>query len=124
MKMKLTILLFFFSIGNSFSQDSINLVEGPEDDLKYSKVLLNRNFDFTLNRGKSKGAFNISFFNSTEKPLTIKIYDVIGNLILKEEISSLGKFEKNYDLSFYKSGLFLVEIGNSKYNLTKSIFTI
>ncbi|MEM7549966.1 MAG: hypothetical protein AAF363_09835 [Bacteroidota bacterium] len=119
------LVMFFLTVSSQLiAQDSSLLIQQPEDDLNYSKVLLNNNFDFTLKNTGKKGSFDVKFYNSTEKPVMIKVYDVIGNLIIEEEIGKLGNIEKRYDFSEYKSSLFLVEIGNSKYNLTKSIFAI
>ncbi len=54
--------------------------------------------------------------------IKIKIYDFLGNLILEDYISPTDGMQKTYDLSQTSSEIFVVEIGNSKYNKTKSIY--
>ncbi|CAN5162922.1 hypothetical protein BH23BAC1_BH23BAC1_42510 [soil metagenome] len=76
------------------------------------------NFDL---KAISKRKFSISFLNKNPSDVKVKIYDVIGNLIVEDKISSKGYFYKEYDLSFYNTDLFIIEVGNSKYNKTKSL---
>ncbi|MEX0884410.1 MAG: hypothetical protein WDZ72_13145 [Cyclobacteriaceae bacterium] len=52
----------------------------------------------------------------------IKVFDILGNLILQDKIKPEDGLQKNFDFSHTKSKLFVVEIGNSKYNKTKSIY--
>ncbi len=86
------------------------------------KILVNPDFDFKL-KSTQKGKFILSFYKSQSKAVTIKIYDLTGNLILQESVSDEGSFSKEYDLSYYKPKFFVVEVGSSQYNKTKSIIT-
>ncbi|MBK6266660.1 hypothetical protein JKA74_16560 [Marivirga sp. S37H4] len=86
------------------------------------KILVNPDFDFKL-KSTSKGKFILSFFKKQNKAITIKIYDITGNLVLQETVSEDGSFSKEYDLSYYKPKFFVVEVGSSQYNKTKSIIT-
>ncbi len=81
---------------------------------------VNQNLSFDL-KSISKRKFSISFLNKNQADVKVKIYDVIGNLIIEDKISSKGYFYKEYDLSFYNTDLFIIEVGNSKYNKTKSL---
>ena len=92
----------------------------PEKSIKYSKSILNQGFDFDL-QPVAKGKFRVSFLNESDKRMDIRVYDIIGNLILEETVRSNGTVSRVYDLSYYKSQFFVVEIGNAKYNKTKSI---
>lgn len=94
-----------------------------ESKLKYSRSVLNTDFDFSLT-STAKGKFSLSFFNNTNDVVAIKIYDLIGNLIFTEQVSAQGNFVKEYDLSFYETDFFVVEVGSAKYNKTKSIAAI
>ncbi len=84
------------------------------------KILVNPDFDFKL-KSTQKGKFILSFYKSQSKAVTIKIYDLTGNLVLQESVSEDGSFSKEYDLSYYKPNFFVVEVGSSQYNKTKSI---
>ncbi|WP_246581286.1 hypothetical protein [Echinicola shivajiensis] len=53
---------------------------------------------------------------------TVKVFDIIGNLILEDALMPEDGLQKTYDFSYVSSQLFVVEVGNSKYNKTKSIY--
>jgi hypothetical protein len=91
--------------------------------INYPKqILVNPDFDFKI-KSTQKGKFIVSFYKSQSKPITIKIYDITGNLVLQESVLDDGSFSKEYDLSYYKPKFFVVEVGSSQYNKTKSVFT-
>lgn len=123
----LVILIFLclsISISNAqeSSQDSVE-VESIEKDGRVSypkKLLVNPEFDFKLKKTET-GKFSISFYKENDKSTTIKIYDLIGNLIKQETVSKSGLFTKEYDLNYYNPKFFIVEAGSSQYNKTKSI---
>lgn len=123
----LIFLLFipFTLLSESYAQnkqDSVKVDQVYGDgDVNYSKrILLNGEFDFKLNRTQP-GKFIISFYKNENKPVVIKIYDITGNLIKQETVVENGAFSKEYNLSYYKPSFFVVEVGSSKYNKTKSI---
>lgn len=80
-------------------------------------------FDFQLS-ATAKGEFTISFDNKTQKKLDVKVYDIIGNLIMEEKTSAQGKFVRAYDLSYYKSHFFLVEVSNNKHQKLKRVIAV
>jgi hypothetical protein len=127
MKRILLILsLFCFTLAWSYAQESSRdsvEVKGVEREGRVNypkKLLVNPEFDFKLKKTET-GKFSISFYKENEKPTTIKIYDLIGNLIKQETVSKSGLFTKEYDLSYYNPKFFVVEAGSSEYNKTKSI---
>lgn len=91
-----------------------------ETNLKYSKNLLNENFDFELNP-VAQGKFTINMLHDTKAMVSIKVYDIIGNLLYEENVKIRGSFQKEFDLSFLKNKFFIVEVGNKDFNKTKSI---
>jgi len=91
-----------------------------ETKLKYSKVPLNENFDFEL-EAVDRGKFKLNILQDPESPIVIKVYDIIGNLLHEETVRVEGSFVKEYDLSFLKNQLFIVEVGNENFNKTKSV---
>lgn len=92
----------------------------PEKPFNYSNNTLSNNVSFDL-KPIAKRKFSVSFLNKNNAQIAVKIYDVIGNLIIEENVSGKGYFYKEYDLSFYNTDLFIIEVGNSKYNKTKSL---
>ena len=99
--------------------------------VKYSKdglsirslELVNHNFDFSLT-STSVGKFNLSFYNNTKSDwIEIKVYDLIGNIVVEDIVWTEGFFTKSYDLSFLTGKFFVVAVGNAKYNRTKKILT-
>lgn len=129
-KLILFIFLFFLMCGHiGYAQKrkpektaKTTQVQG-DGELKYpKKLLVNPDFDFKL-KSTQKGKFILSFYKNQDKALTVKIYDITGNLVLQETVSDNGSFSKEYDLSYYKPKFFIVEVGSSEYNKTKSIIT-
>jgi len=103
--------------------DTSILKESPKIDethLRYSKSVLNRDFDFEL-KAVSQGKFKLNILQDTKAMVSIKVYDVIGNLLYVENVKIRGSFAKEFDLSELKTRFFIVEIGNESFNKTKSI---
>jgi hypothetical protein len=115
-------LSFSLSYAQEGSRDSVE-VDGMEKEGRVNypkKLLVNPEFDFKLKKTET-GKFTISFYKKSGKSVTIKIYDLIGNLIKQETVSKSGLFNKEYDLSYYNPKFFIVEAGSSEYNKTKSV---
>ena len=122
----LVLSLFCTTLSYSYAQertkDSVK-IESADDDGRVNypkKLLVNPEFDFKLKKTEA-GRFTISFYKENDRSLTIKIYDLIGNLIKQETVSKSGLFSKEYDLSYYNPKFFIIEAGSSEYNKTKSI---
>jgi hypothetical protein len=122
----LFLILFSFTCSYTYAQESSEdsvEVESVERDggVRYpKKLLVNPEFDFKLKKTDT-GKFTISFYKENDRSTTIKIYDLIGNLIKQETVSKSGLFTKEYDLSYYNPKFFIVEAGSSEYNKTKSV---
>lgn len=91
-----------------------------ETNLKYSKTPLNQDFDFELNP-LEQGKFSLNVLHDTKAMVSIKVYDIIGNVLYEENVRIRGSFKKEFDLSTLKTKFFIVEIGNKDFNKTKSI---
>lgn len=113
-------------------QDSVKTVT-PKARLKgIEKLIVNEHpehfkynatipaFDFKVTR-LTKGVFSINFTNESQRKVDIKIYDIIGNLILSEEIADQGPVSKEYNLSQLKMDYFIIEVGNARYNAAKKV---
>ena len=127
-------VLFLFVLGNDalsqvreIEQISIDttrskLPGSPERTLKFSLSLLNKDFQPSLNTVDIR-KFNVQFPNNGKKEVTIKVYDIIGNLILVDRSIILSNYEKTFDMSKFDSNVFIVEINNGESTRTRSIYT-
>jgi len=77
--------------------------------------------DFNLKTTGNK-KFKIVLDKRITANTKVRIYDILGNLIKEDRIVPEDGVEKNFDFSSINSNLFVVEVGNSKYNKTKSIY--
>lgn len=97
-----------------------NTTKVNETKLKYSKNPLNQEFDFELS-SLDQGKFSLNVLHDTKAMVSIKVYDIIGNLLYEENVRIRGSFKKEFDLSTLKTKFFIVEVGNKEFNKTKSI---
>ncbi|MCC5919775.1 MAG: hypothetical protein LAT68_00145 [Cyclobacteriaceae bacterium] len=102
-------------------RDTLDPRRGKEEKLKYSKDILDKDFDFELKRIKDNKKFELSFRNSEERQMRVKIYDILGNLLHEEELFVRGSYSKEFDVSKFSADVFVIEVGGAKYNKTKSI---
>ncbi len=54
----------------------------------------------------------------------IKVFDTLGNLLHEDRMDPQDGKKKTFDFSHIQSQLFVVEVGNAKYNITKSIYAV
>jgi len=66
--------------------------------------------------------FLLSIYKKQASDIIIKIYDVLGNLVHQEKVSKKGKFRKEYDLSAYKTELYVIEVSDSNTTKAKRLF--
>ena len=131
----LVFLVFYFFAGQSHAQNIARYQTLPifpdtsilnsntkldETHLRYSKSVLNRDFDFEL-QAVAQGKFKLNILQNTKAMVSIKVYDVIGNLLHEESVRIRGSFAKEFDLSQLKTRFFFFVIGNKDFNKTKSI---
>lgn len=66
--------------------------------------------------------FLLSFYKKQANVIFIKIYDVLGNLVHQEKVSKRGRFKKEYDLSAYRTELYVIEVSDSNSTKAKKVF--
>jgi hypothetical protein len=94
----------------------------PADEDKRNPVIADADsIDFSVEVVQPHKFF-LSFTKKREETFFIKIYDVIGNLIHHEVVSQKGKFRKQYDLSKYKTDLYVIEVSSGKRAKIKRLF--
>ena len=65
--------------------------------------------------------FKVKFINHPSEYLDIKIYDLIGNLIMKESIKQSRDSELEYQFEEIRSKIFVIKVKSGDENLTKKI---
>ncbi len=133
MKRRLLFLIVLMTISIGSSQNAIEEIQGLGDqlDLEYKMVLLDDNSttvskivtqynliqdeDFVISPNPSKDKLNIKF-QSVNEDLNLEVFDVLGKLIYRGEITQL---ESSVNVSNWKSGVYLVRISNNKITHTK-----
>lgn len=92
-----------------------------ETELRFPRELHAAEVNFNLQpTGNRK--FKIILDEKSKELTNVKVFDILGNLILEDKIGPSDGLQKNYDFSSINSQLFVVEVGNAKYNKTKSIY--
>ncbi len=94
-----------------------------EKGLYYPNEMLTTEVDFKL-KSQGKRKFSLEFNNTQSRPIVIRIYDIIGNLIHEETVLKKGEFKKTYEMDKEKTELFVVKVSNGKIDKAKSIFAI
>lgn len=110
-----------FLIGSMLSSQAQNISKKVDTGLSFPNHLTSSSVDFKL-KSTGEKKFNIILDESPLNTIKIKIYDIVGNLIIEDTIKPGNGSKKSFDFSGIKSKLFIVEVGNSKYNMTKSIY--
>jgi len=92
-----------------------------ETEVFFPSNLNSSTVDFNLKSTGNK-KFKVILDKKGQGNTKVKIYDILGNLIKEDKITPEEGLEKSFDFSQINSQLFVVEVGNSKYNKTKSIY--
>lgn len=123
---KLFLLLFMFIslnflLGSMFLSHAQHLVRNREAEVSFPNYLHSSNIEFKL-KALGEKRFKVVLEKRAVNPIKVKIYDILGNLIVEGKIGPEDDRERSFDFSHINSQLFVVEVGNSKYNKTKSIY--
>lgn len=119
--------LFFILMGHCLSMifmgDAVAQTVSPKSDrgTTFPAYLDLPTIDFNLqSTGEKK--FKVVLEKKAKGSTRVKIYDILGNLVKEDKIEPEDGKEKSFDFSDVNSQLFVVEVGNSKFNKTKSIY--
>jgi lipopolysaccharide export LptBFGC system permease protein LptF len=117
--------LFFagltFALGSMLESHAQNISQKVDTGVIFPKNLSSSSVDFKL-KSTGEKIFKVILNKNSLNNIKIKIYDIVGNLIIEDNIKPGDGNEKNFDFSQVDSQIFVVEVGNSKYNKTKSIY--
>lgn len=121
---KLTITVFLFLVlfySGKFSVEAQNVSRSFETEISFPKDLNTPTVNFDLQSLGNK-KFKLVLDKPNNQLTNVKIFDILGNLILQDKLKPDGGLQKNYDFTHLSSKIFVVEVGNAKYNKTKSIY--
>ena len=109
---------------NDTTQNTIapKLHGNPERTIKFAYDLLSKDFQLSLNTTDLR-KFDVQFPNNGKKEVTVKVYDIIGNLILVDRTIILSNYKKTFDMTRFNSNVFIVEVNNGGTVKTRSIYT-
>lgn len=119
----LTLGLTFFIFSNTNAQDKNNA-------LKYSRTIENKlNYNNSLNSNKldykllpiSEGKFKLVFVNLPSDYIDIKVYDIIGNLILTKETKYSLNTEIEFNFNEKNNKIYVVKVESGEQKLIKKI---
>lgn len=117
----LIVIAFLLILGSGFPSYSQIFRSKQEKTVSFPKELPAPEVNFEL-KSTGQKKFEVKLEKRPVSNTKIKIYDFLGNLILEDYILPSDGQQKSYDMSQTGSEIFVVEIGNSKYNKTKSIY--
>lgn len=108
------------AVETSEEKTALNFARPEESTLNYNSKLVAKPLDYELS-AVGDNSFKVKFINQPSDYLDIKIYDVIGNLILKESVKQAKDSELEYQFDEIKSKIFVIKVKSGKENLTKKI---
>ncbi|MEP2026534.1 MAG: hypothetical protein ABJH98_14185 [Reichenbachiella sp.] len=108
------------AVNSNEEKTALNFARPEESTLNYNSKLVAKPLDYELS-AVGDHSFKVKFINQPSDYLDIKIYDVIGNLILKESVKQAKDSELEYQFDEIKSKIFVIKVKSGKENLTKKI---
>ncbi|AKP52742.1 T9SS type A sorting domain-containing protein [Cyclobacterium amurskyense] len=121
---RLTIIVLLFlvlSFPGKFSAVAQSVSRSFETKISFPKELNTPTINFNLQSIGNK-KFKLVLDKPNAQLTNVKIFDILGNLILQDQLLPDDGLQKNYDFTHLNSRIFVVEVGNAKYNKTKSIY--
>ncbi len=98
-----------------------NMPRRLETEISFPRDLHTPEIKFNL-RSTGNKKFILILDEKSNQLTNVKVFDILGNLILEDKLRPEDGIHKSYDFSSINSQLFVVEVGNAKYNKTKSIY--
>lgn len=116
------IVVFFITLqlrAQSIS-DTVAEISSVESKLRYQHSLITPELDYDL-EAISNGRFKLTFVNRPSEYVRIKIYDIIGNLILEEDNKYALENEIEYNFNEKNNKIYVVKVESGENNLTKKV---
>jgi len=116
------ILISFYYLTGIFTYvNAQNLSKDADIGISFPPNLVSPSIEFKL-KSLGEKKFEVILETKIYRNTKVKVYDVVGNLVLEDIFKPEDGTEKSFNFSHIDSRLFVVEVGNSKYNKTKSIY--
>lgn len=121
-KIYLILGLTFLVLFGSKAQDNnaLKYSRTIENKLNYNNSLNSSNLDYEL-LPLSKGRFKLVFVNQPSDYIDIKIYDIIGNLILTKETNYSLNTEIEFNFNETNNKIYVVKVESGEQKVTKKI---
>ncbi|RAR72630.1 zinc-dependent metalloprotease [Flavobacterium aciduliphilum] len=87
-------------------------------------ALANETFEFTnfsLYPNPSHGSFNVKFDSTSEKDITVSIFDIRGREVFNKSYQNNGVFDQDINLSQVESGVYMVNIVDGGKKMVKKL---
>lgn len=107
----------------TYAQDETNPQRSSntiEQTVNFDKNILSKKLDYELLPSET-GSFKLRFINNPSDYMEIKIFDVIGNLILTESVMMPENSEKIYYFENSENKIYVIKVESGKENLIKKI---
>ena len=110
-----------------FTEGQITVAEAYLDtieaDFKSDVIsLLSESFEaFSVFPNPNKGGFSIKFQTASNNDVMITVYDIRGREIYGNSFKSSRNFNQTINLDNVQSGIYLMTVSNSKYQMMKRI---
>lgn len=113
MKYLFTLIFFFaLALGSTFAQNGFQRFNTPE-------IVSNLS---VYPNPSTTGDFSVKFEVETQKIIYIKVYNLIGREVYKEEISApAGAYKASFDLHNFPKGVYMLEVANGNQRLTRRL---
>ena len=92
----------------------------PIEGNRYKDKVLSHHLNYDL-IANADGSFVLRFVTIPEGPFQIKIFDLIGNLLVVEQIEMSGSYEKEYRFSESANKIYVVKVVSGEEKLIKKI---
>ncbi len=104
---------------STYSEGSIYSLP-VENNISYNQSLKQKSLDYDL-EPIAEGTFKLIFVNRPSDYVSIKIYDIIGNLILQEDHKYALSSEIEYNLNENNGKIYVVKVEAGDDNLIKKV---
>ncbi len=116
----LSFLIGLIHLNDGAAQERKVPQKAIESKVRFNKGILTSKLDYLLIPTDDR-KFTLIITNAKQSNFKVRIYDVIGNLILSEDLLDAQNGEKEYDFSDSKTKIFVVKVAAGKETMTKKV---
>lgn len=106
------IFIFALALGSTFAQNGFQRFNSPE-------IVSNLS---VYPNPSTTGNFSVKFEVEAQKLIQIKVFNLIGREVYREEISpSIGEYKASFDLHNFPKGVYMLEVSNGNQRMTRRL---